>query len=635
MGRYLVRERRGGGISLPSGAVPPPDPDPDDSVVNVAALPLAANEPPNWTDFPGPSMALGVGFIDTTGVVIRRGTNASTLSANNILCGMEYSPGGPRISLAWGPNKTKYWVTFFVQQYGNGGGPAVFGIYERGVGLDQSSIFEAPINNLGSLGYAFGRMPGEEHIVYMTDRHVTDSRIYRYDVQARQYAPNSVFAGNAAGAYYQTGIGECGYLHFVWDGTRLFYQGNFNAPTKLAELNLVTGVQTIRNYPPGIHTDVKPLKGATRAGVLGYDINSDGTGDWQAWFLASNNLTSMATDRIYGHCDTGETAQYQWDFNDSAFALKVYEIGTDPGEGNAPNGSIATRFAGGGANVMQDGDTHASMAWDQTGAGDQEYYCSDSDATFGPLAEAVIDGFSVFSGEVYRTTLTRVGFGGHARPVTGVIRKVDGNFVSLLAQHGSSSGMPVNSWHWDGTYLYVRMPDDSNPTGNVRAWNRAKLTDTLSMARKDGAEARKVVNTYRHPAADGVVSGLNYSMRCFGNWSPDGKLVVWNSNFGCDPKPSVLTAATNAATVQFTSSAAHGLQTGDEVLFDFMPSGWTSIAYRKYVVTVTGATTFTIAVNSSGFGAFGGSRCMRSKTAAGVPGARVDLLFGELPVVAA
>lgn len=63
-----------------------------------------------------------------------------------------------------------------------------------------------------------------------------------------------------------------------------------------------------------------------------------------------------------------------------------------------------------------------------------------------------------------------------------------------------------------------------------------------------------------------------------------------------------ITGITQAASAVVTTAAPHGLATGDAVLI-YGTTGMLQIAGEVYTVTVTGASTFTINVNSSGFAA--------------------------------
>jgi hypothetical protein len=57
--------------------------------------------------------------------------------------------------------------------------------------------------------------------------------------------------------------------------------------------------------------------------------------------------------------------------------------------------------------------------------------------------------------------------------------------------------------------------------------------------------------------------------------------------------------------VQFTTSAAHGWNTGNTVDFASLPGNFgTAFNNGVFTITVNGATTFTVAIDGSGFAAY-------------------------------
>lgn len=66
-----------------------------------------------------------------------------------------------------------------------------------------------------------------------------------------------------------------------------------------------------------------------------------------------------------------------------------------------------------------------------------------------------------------------------------------------------------------------------------------------------------------------------------------------------------ISAATLSNPVQFTTTAAHGWNTGNTVDFDGLPGDFgAALNNGTFTITRTGATTFTVPVNSSAFGAY-------------------------------
>jgi hypothetical protein len=94
-----------------------------------------------------------------------------------------------------------------------------------------------------------------------------------------------------------------------------------------------------------------------------------------------------------------------------------------------------------------------------------------------------------------------------------------------------------------------------------------------------------------------------------------------------------ITAATSANPIAFTASVAHGWASGDQVTFAGLPGDFgTNLNSTTHVITVTGATTFTIAINGSAYAAYtsGGTATRVSPAtdgAAGGGGGWVDTFF--------
>lgn len=87
---------------------------------------------------------------------------------------------------------------------------------------------------------------------------------------------------------------------------------------------------------------------------------------------------------------------------------------------------------------------------------------------------------------------------------------------------------------------------------------------------------------------------------------------------------SNITAATSANPIAFTTSAAHGWTTGDQVQFASLPGDFgTNLNGNTYSITVTGASTFTIAVDGSAYAAYttGGTATRVSTSTQGGGGA--------------
>jgi hypothetical protein len=90
----------------------------------------------------------------------------------------------------------------------------------------------------------------------------------------------------------------------------------------------------------------------------------------------------------------------------------------------------------------------------------------------------------------------------------------------------------------------------------------------------------------------------------------DGTTVVADGGVSSGRTAVSVTAATNANPAALTSTA-HGLSTGDRVTLAGATGSWAPVN-GTWTVTVTGANTFTIPVDSTGFGALAGTVTFRA-----------------------
>lgn len=95
---------------------------------------------------------------------------------------------------------------------------------------------------------------------------------------------------------------------------------------------------------------------------------------------------------------------------------------------------------------------------------------------------------------------------------------------------------------------------------------------------------------------------------------------------------ATITGATSANPIVFTSSAPTGWNTGNTVVLAGLPGDFAALNGTVQAITRTGASTFSVSVNGSGFGAYssGGTATRESRTAisgSGGPSGWVDMAF--------
>lgn len=490
---------------------------------NLAALPSAfAGSEPNWTAFPKTAWALNTPFVDSTGVTLRRLSNASS-PLSNTLVNFEYGTGGPRVSQRFGSNRyhVAYVLTSGSQQV------RCFDV-ERGVGMVAGTDISLPISP-GAIGYCFSMLPGEEHIIYFSDRG-SPSNIRRYNVQTQAYEANAVFSG--VNASIPAGGNDAGWMQTSWDGTRLVYQTNTGGIVVPHHVTLATGVRV--TYPGSISggiNEIKMLKGTSRVVVL---VTNGDTAAW--WFVDENRATAIGAGTRSGHSDAGETNFYSFDPNVGTHPLAVQTPGTAPAsEGGTWTGARTDRFAAGGTDMIGFTDGYEGMHWNQSGAGASEWVCWGANY---PAEGISFAGWSVDSGSVYRSTITYNGpaYGQSARGPQ-VVQVVSGTTITgHLTRAASRGAMMAGTWFWDGSFLYAWMADNGSPTGRVRSHAGALLTEGIGYARADGGDRRKLCNNYMQGTF------IPYEQRGFVNWAPDGRLVLFPSNLGVDGRVDLIMA---------------------------------------------------------------------------------------------
>ncbi|MEQ1502526.1 MAG: hypothetical protein ABMB14_09850 [Myxococcota bacterium] len=495
-------------------------------VVDLEALPLAAYGVGDWSGFLAAMTGVNSSFVDSTGVVLRRLTDATT-PVPDASFGMTYASGGAKISRAFGPDADTYWVIYEAFD-----APAVQPLgarllkVQRGVGVLSDAPFAPPAMNAGRLGYTFSYREGETHILYFVGE---DQRLHRFDVEAMAFAPDGAFVGDDASHPDLRMDAYPGWLQSSWDGARIAWVAPYQSATEMHHYDFDADVHTVYDDPPTMRrvNDIRLCRGPLAACAIATD---DGTKAF--WFVAENRVTAF-TDAIpgtQGHCDCGESTLYTVDANQTHVRWDRNTFGDPPDADGGPWAGTTAPMADGVApdHVIIDGDYHTNMSWDQTGAGDDERFCIDNDVT-SPYKNTA-DGWELDAAAVYRTRVTFGIYGSAAIGVSGVLlwngSTTAGAFTGQLAPAASIDTMTAGSWLWDGDRLYVRMPDDGAPDGRVRIVNGTLLGEKLGYIRHADGELRMLCHSYRNEGT------YTYFKSVFANWSIDGKLCVFNSNLG-------------------------------------------------------------------------------------------------------
>jgi hypothetical protein len=106
--------------------------------------------------------------------------------------------------------------------------------------------------------------------------------------------------------------------------------------------------------------------------------------------------------------------------------------------------------------------------------------------------------------------------------------------------------------------------------------------------------------------------------------NPDNLIASGNYYVGYVVTPiagtsETISAATEASPVEFTTSTTHGWTTGQSVDFSgFTDANWTAFNTGNHVITVTSSTKFTVATDTSAYGAYSASTATATRVTTAV-----------------
>ncbi|MEQ1571849.1 MAG: hypothetical protein ABMA64_39850, partial [Myxococcota bacterium] len=498
-----------------------PDPRPD-----LGALPEAAYDVGDWNGFLAAMTGVNSAFLDKTGAWMRRLTDATAPLPNRSF-GMTYASGGAKVSAPFGDALDTYWVIY--EAFDAAGQQSVdtrLAQVQRGVGVVSDESFTPPGLATGRLGYTFSYRPGETHILYYVG---DDRKLHRYDVQARADAPDAVFSGEGATHPTIEMDRYPGWLQTTWDGERIAWVAPYASPTELHHLDLALDRHTRYDAPATLAqvNDIRLCRGDANVCAI---ATNDGSKAF--WFVEPNLVTAFTFDipGTQGHADFGEELLYTVDADGSHVTWSKSTIGDPPAVDGGPWTGSPEPLAVGEApdHVIIDGDYHTNMTWDQRGAGGDEVFCVDNDAS-DPYKNTA-DRWEVHEGEIWATRVTFGIYGSAETGVSGVLlwngSTTAGVFTGNLEVAPSVTEMAAGTWFWDGQRLFVWMGDGGSPEDRVRIVNASLLGEAIGYIRQSDGLLTKLCYDYRNEA------NYNYFQSVFANWSIDGKVCVFASNMG-------------------------------------------------------------------------------------------------------
>jgi hypothetical protein len=275
------------------------------------------------------------------------------------------------------------------------------------------------------------------------------------------------------------------------------------------------------------------LKGSTN--VVFLLDNNPGIEPGYAWFPASGVVTQpygTALGVYGGHCDAGAANLYTMDPNGTYDVMEEYTPGTAPGsDGGAWTGSQTNYWGTSAATAPDTTAAHWNTSYAQPGAGALEWAMRGSDGE--QYNNNTANGWSVYSGSIYETTVSFLTSGQATRGVVGVLLwngtvGQGSQYTGNLPLASSLGAMTAGSYYWNGTTLYVWLAAGGSPSGKVIISANALQTASIALYQNNGSTIKRVCWIYS-VADDGYANYYNTDMA---NLSPDGLFGIYNCDLG-------------------------------------------------------------------------------------------------------
>jgi hypothetical protein len=259
------------------------------------------------------------------------------------------------------------------------------------------------------------------------------------------------------------------------------------------------------------------------------------------WFPLSGNKCAAAVgitaSQYGGHSACGATNLYTLNPNGTYRVLNEFTPGSAPAsDGGAYNGSQTNYWGTSATTEPEDGTgqngSHPNTSWNQAGAGTSEWWLNS--ATDELYNGNTFGSWSVYSGSIYQATITFANSTWQGRGVVGVLNwngtvGSGSQITGHLTQAGSLGAMTAGTFYWNGsTTLYVWLSDGSNPSGKVIAVSNALATSRIAYYKQDGSQIKILCWTWNETQD----TQANYYHNPYGNASPDGLFVLFNSDLG-------------------------------------------------------------------------------------------------------
>lgn len=482
---------------------PAPPPGPVTGAANPLALPASNFQIPNWTAYPGRNLPAGQSYIDpSSGARVWKATDASTPFANSVGT-HDYGTGANQISREWGQGKHTILVRL------NSGDYRLVD-FTRGQGFTNWRGLAAQPNM--DLSFTFSSVAGEERIAYML---TGGYRLIRYNTATNQVENT----GNFPKDFQATAAALGQQAFFAWlqqdrlDST--FVMINFQQGA-----NLTIAWDSKRNE---IKTHIMDADE--------FHLDRDGryvflTGQpYIMWDLLTNAKTAFSAGKLVHPA-----------------AARGYFVASNPDLNSAPQRMFNMAAPLGGfidiytsPDVSMD-NQHRAGQWIQTdgelGGNLRNQWMLHS--AFGDGSLQLYGSWNRDAGEIvwgqidwqpaYRNKWL------NGVPYVAQFSSSDNNDLQLsLRAVQSKASLTEGTFFFDGASEKLFVWPFGGATNASRIYFRApsRTGDAISFISLSGAAPRLVAHTYHIWRI-----GVDYWSLPFGTISPDGKLVMFNSNMG-------------------------------------------------------------------------------------------------------
>lgn len=532
--------------------------------VNLSALPVAARQRADWATYNAltpRSQSHGWKYTDpTTGVRVHKLTDASYPLAGNVVARDDYSNGGPYCTRVWTGGDGRERVTVHALTSLGGSGVGYFLDVVLGASGGVENARTTPVNQQDTAS-SFSKNPATPKVWFAMDGKI----LRKYDSSTGAEITSSAFPKDLT-AYMPYGAQT--WLMHSDDETW------FSVCNSGLSGGFDRGVAVLYNTSTGAVTTLDAQVDARM--TAGDDVN-------ECYLTPSGRYLQVATNAqaiyIYDTTTAKLSARYVVGTEGMQFSHQAM-VSDGTNEYIVSCNPYGTRITlarmqlvpitangqalSGAADVITDQSSeHTSAAWsgDNTSGWALGYNNAEQ---LVPWSGAVIN-----SGAKYDVTLNTY-TGVYGRSIIGiqdvVTADASGHISASLTKAASLGAMTAGSFYQSSaasTTLTVWMPDGSAPTSTTMfAFAPSLAHEGIFAWKRDGSDLRLIAHTYS------ASNALDYAYAAaFATWSPDGRVVLFNSTQGRN------TTATDLREDMFLLEMPTTTGVADHLALSVAPSG--------------------------------------------------------------